>query len=208
MEDLLNDIIGALLPQSDILLYAFLFLSAIFENLFPPVPGDTITAFGAFLVGSGRLDYLLVYLSTTSGSIVGFMCLYYIGRLVEREFFISKNYRFFSAESIISAERWFGKYGYFVVLANRFLPGIRSVISIVSGISELGALRVFLLATVSALVWNLIWIHAGYTLGSNWDVVREEAAALMQGYNVAAGALILGVVLFFLVRKRFRKNNS
>ena len=60
------------------------------------------------------------------------MLLVMIGRLLEREFFMKKNYRFFSAHSIVTAEQWFDRYGYFVVLANRFLPGIRSVISLVS----------------------------------------------------------------------------
>ena len=208
MEEMLNNIIQALLPQSDAVLYGFLFVSAIVENLFPPIPGDTITAFGAFLVGTGRLNYFIVYATTTVGSVIGFMCLHFAGRLLEREFFIARNYRFFSSESIVSAERWFGKYGYFVVLANRFLPGIRSVISIVSGISELNPGRVFILSLVSALVWNLIWIHIGYTLGNNWDVVRSEAARLMKHYNLAAGILLLCTVVFFLLRRKFRKRSS
>jgi len=69
MTDFINDIIQFLLPHNDIYLYIFLFLSAVVENLFPPIPGDTITAFGAFLVGTGRLDFLLVYTSTTLGSV-------------------------------------------------------------------------------------------------------------------------------------------
>ena len=107
MEEFLNRIIEFLLPQNDIFLYIFLFVSAIIENLFPPIPGDTITAFGAFLVGTGRLNYFLVYISTTIGSVIGFMALFFVGRFFEREFFMQKDFKFFSADSIINAEKWF-----------------------------------------------------------------------------------------------------
>ena len=53
MEQLVNDIIEFLLPRNELFLYVFLFFSSVIENLFPPVPGDTITIFGAFMVGTG-----------------------------------------------------------------------------------------------------------------------------------------------------------
>ncbi len=98
MENFLSDIIKFLLPLNNIFLYLFLFLSAIIENLFPPIPGDTITVFGAFLVGVGRLNYFGVYLSTTLGSVIGFMTLFLIGKYLGRKFFHEKNYKHFSIE--------------------------------------------------------------------------------------------------------------
>jgi membrane protein DedA with SNARE-associated domain len=204
MEQMLNDIIAFLLPRNDLFLYGFLFASAVIENLFPPIPGDTITAFGAFMVGTGRLGYLTVYLVTTAGSVCGFMLLVLVGRLLEREFFMKKNYRFFSAESIVSAEKWFSRYGYFVVLANRFLPGIRSVISLVSGLSRLNLLYVLLLATVSASIWNLIWIQVGFLMGNNWETVKEQAGTIIQRYNIAAGIVMALIIAGYFIFRAFR----
>lgn len=208
MEQLINDIITFLLPKNDLLLYGFLFFSAVIENLIPPIPGDTITIFGAFLVGTGRLSYILVYIATTTGSVIGFMLLVMLGRFLEREFFMKKNYRFFSAESIVSAERWFERYGYFVVLANRFLPGIRSVISLVSGITRLNLLKVFLLSLASASVWNLLWIHTGFILGNNWQVVREKAGMLIERYNLIMGIIIALAALCFITYKQIKKRGE
>lgn len=208
MEQFINDIISFLLPKNDLFLYVFLFISAIIENLFPPIPGDTITIFGAFLVGTGRLSYLMVYTVTTLGSVTGFMLLVAVGRILEREFFMKKNYRFFSAESIVAAERWFERYGYFVVLANRFLPGVRSVISLVSGITRLNLLKVMLLALASASVWNLIWIQIGFVLGNNWQVVREKAGILIGRYNIAMGIIIALAAVCFIIYKRVKKRGK
>lgn len=210
MEDFISNIIDFLLPANNIILYLFLFVSAIVENLFPPIPGDTITAFGAFLVGTGRLSYFFVYVSTTTGSVIGFMLLFAVGKKLGKAFFMEKDYRLFPGDRIEAAERWFVRYGYMVVLANRFLPGIRSVISVVSGISRLKTVRVFLLSLASASIWNLIWIHIGYLLGDNWDVVKEKIGEIMRGYNIAVSIIIgLALVVFiYLKRKRKRKRSE
>jgi len=208
MEQMINDIITYLLPKNDLFLYIFLFCSAVIENLMPPIPGDTITVLGAFLVGTGRLSFLLVYAATTAGSVTGFMILVLLGRFLEREFFMKKNYRFFTAKSIIAAENWFSRYGYYVVLANRFLPGVRSVISLVSGITRLNPVKVLLLALASAAVWNLIWIKIGFLLGNNWQVVREKAITLIEGYNIVMGAIIALAAICFIIYKLIKKRRA
>ncbi len=208
MEELFNNILQFLLPHNDTFLYLFLFASAIVENLFPPIPGDTITAFGAFLVGTGRLNYLLVYFSTTLGSVVGFMSLFFLGRFLEREFFMNKNFSFFPADSIEKTEEWFRKYGYFVILINRFVPGIRSAVSIVSGISRLNPLRVALLSMVSAAIWNLIWIHTGYTLGNNWEVVKLRMGNILRSYNIAVGIAFATALIIFVIYRTWKKRQN
>lgn len=208
MEEFVTHIINILLPAQDIYLYLFLFLSAIIENLFPPIPGDTITAFGAFLVGTGRLQYGIVYLVTTIGSVLGFMALFFLGRYLGKEYFMKKNYSFFSSQSILDAESWFHRHGHFVVLANRFLPGIRSVISIVSGISLLSPVKVFLYALFSASVWNLIWIQAGYTLGNNWETVKNKLAEILRNYNIAATIFMIAALLLFLLYRFMKKRRK
>lgn len=208
MEEFVNNIIEYLLPANNIILYLFIFVSAIVENLFPPIPGDTITAFGAFLVGTGRLSYFLVYISTTTGSVIGFMLLFAVGKKLGKTYFIEKDYRFFPVERIEAAELWFLRYGNKVVLANRFLPGIRSVISIVSGISQLKTTRVLLLSLASASIWNLIWIHIGYLLGDNWDVVKEKIGEIMRGYNIIVSIIIALVILGYILFKRKKKHRS
>lgn len=185
----------------DLLIYILLGLSAFVENVFPPAPGDTITAFGAFLVGTNRLQFLSMFISTTIGSLAGFMFLFWIGSLLGRRFFVERDFWYFKAEDIIRAETWFRKYGYFLILINRFLPGIRSVISLVGGISGLQVFKVFLLALISSGVWNLIWIGMGYSLGSNWETAKARIVEIMVTYNVAV-LVLLGVgVLFFVARK-------
>ncbi len=187
------------------LVYILLGISAYVENVFPPIPGDTITAFGAFLVGTERLSFLGVYISTTLGSLCGFMTLFQLGTVLGKKFFIEKDYRFFKAADILKAEEWFRKYGYFLVLLNRFFPGIRSVISLAGGISGLKAVPTMLLALISACAWNFLWILAGYFLGTNWETAKEKFSTLVFRYNMGA-LLVLAVfacaIILYAIRKR------
>lgn len=191
----------------DALIYLLLGLSAYVENIFPPIPGDTITAFGAFLVGIGRLDFFGVYICTTLGSLLGFMTLFWLGLYLGRRFFVEKDYRFFKAKDIIKAEAWYRKHGYLLVAFNRFLPGIRSVISLAGGISRLRIMGVALLALLSCAVWNLIWILMGYMLGTNWDVFEARITAILTRYNIIVLVVFALVIIFFVVRKKDRKES-
>ncbi|MBW1901513.1 MAG: DedA family protein [Deltaproteobacteria bacterium] len=189
----------------DFLIYWLLGLSAFLENVFPPAPGDTITAFGAFLVGTNRLQFPAMFISTTLGSLAGFMFLFWIGNLLGRRFFIERDFWYLKAEDIIRAEEWFRKYGYLLILLNRFFPGIRSVISIAGGISKLRVLKVTVFALISCSVWNLIWICMGYTLGTNWETAKEKMEGIMIGYNIVfLGLLGVLIVLYILRRVRNR----
>jgi len=188
-------------------IYVILGVSAFVENVFPPIPGDTITAFGAFLVGTQKLHFSGVYISTTVGSLMGFMALFWVGRLLGRGFFVERDLWLFKARDIQRAEAWFGRYGYFLILMNRFFPGIRSVISIAGGISGLRSTRVGFLALVSCAVWNLIWIGFGYTLGTNWEVVKERMTYILARYNLAI-LMAFAVVIVILVLARLKRKKG
>lgn len=206
--DILEPIIKFIDSSPEHLIYVLLGASAFLENIFPPTPGDTITAFGAFLVGTRNLSFFGVLISTSLGSLGGFMFLYWIGILLGRRFFMTRDLWLFRAEKIRKAEEWFRKYGYYLILINRFMPAIRSVISIACGILRLDPLRVILFALISTILWNSIWVSLGYFLGNNWDRVQDRLGNLMLRYNLAVFAAIAVVALFFVIRWWLKKNKK
>ena len=189
----------------NVLIYLLLGLSSFIENVFPPAPGDTVTAFGAFLVGTKRIGFLGMYVATILGSLSGFMFLFWVGGLVGRKFFIEKDRWCFKAEDIIRAEKWFIKYGYFLVLLNRFMPGVRSVISIVAGLTRLHPIKVCLLALISSGLWNMIWIAFGYTLGANWETARDRLQDIFSKYNLAILLVFIILIVMYLLKKLIKR---
>ncbi len=208
MENFFNETMNYLLNQGTYALYIFLFASSILENLFPPIPGDTVTVFGAFLVGKGHLRFDLVWFITTTGSTIGFFTLFLLARRVEQGIISHHIFRWISAERINRAQKAVGKFGYVAILANRFIPGIRSLVSISAGFLRMKSAPVFILAFISAAVWNLMWISAGYSLGNNWHDVSTRAKELAIKYNIIAGAicaLIIAAGIIIIIRKKRAK---
>jgi len=183
-------------------LYTALFVAAYLENILPPVPGDTVVVFAAWLVGRTTHDFGAVFLATTAGSQAGFMTYYALGRLIAPDYFERRNFRLLPAESFVRARRWFERWGYWVVLVNRFLSGVRSVISIVCGMYRMSWLRVLVLSSAGAAVWNGMLIGAGFLLGSNWKAIEGILQKYNQALLAAAGLAALG--LWLRARRRAR----
>jgi len=190
------------LPNESI--YLFLFINAITEYLFPPFPGDTIMIFGAYLVGTGKLDLRTVYGVSTLGSVCGFVVLFSFGKHYGREFFLRKNYRFFSREVIAQIERWFQRYGLGLIAANRFFSGVRSAIALFAGIANMGVTVTTLAALLSSVTWNAVLIFGGYFLGKNWQLV----STILRRYNQAVVTLLICVLLLYLWKKTRRKKEE
>lgn len=185
--------------------YLILGVSAYTENVVPPIPGDTVVILGAYLVSTGQLDFWGVYVSTTIGSVAGFVTMYYIGRKFGRSFIYKKSRsRIYKEEDIRKAEIWFGKWGYWVIAANRFLPGTRSIISLFAGFFHLNVLLVVALSIVSAAIWNGLLISAGMLVGKNWEIISD----IISQYNKVLIVLTIFVIGYVIYRKYYKKKSE
>ncbi len=185
--------------------YILLFLSAVVENLFPPIPGDTVTLIGAYFVGRGHLSFAGVLISTTLGSVVGFMILFWIAYKLEKSFFESGKFKWVKQSQLDRVESLFHKFGYWIIAANRFLSGIRSVISISAGMAKLNFVMVTGLATLSALIWNGIIIYAGAFIGKSWQEIQEYINLYNKIiFSVLITAGIIALIYYFLFKRKKR----
>ena len=184
-------------------MYPMLFVSAYVENIFPPIPGDTVTVLGAYLVGRGSLNMIPVIGTTVFGSSAGFMTIYYIAYTKGRTFFTAHLHRILSERNVRKAERWVERYGDRVLLINRFLAGMRSTVAVLAGIGGLRPGRVALFSLISILVWNGILIYAGFLVGANWEMM----ARFIKTYNRIVWIAIL-VLLFAIGGIYWRKRRG
>jgi membrane protein DedA with SNARE-associated domain len=187
---------------SPVVAYIILGCSAFLENVVPPIPGDMVVVLGAYLVSMEKLDFWGVYIATTIGSLAGFMTMYLAGKYFGRPFIYKKSRaRFFKEAHIKRVEIWFSKWGYWVIFANRFLSGTRSVISLFAGFFHLKIYYVFVLGLISAAVWHAILIIAGILVGKNWHVI----STVVLRYNQFFLLLIIILITFFVIRRIKRR---
>ena len=200
-EDILNNI-SSFTP---FWIYVTLFLFAFVENVFPPSPSDLVVVLGGSLVSTGVISFIPALLLTTIGSVVGFMILFYFGSTVDRKVVHSGKYKYIPVNAIEKVELWFKKYGYYVIIANRFLPGTRSVISFFAGMSMMDAKKTNVLAAISAFVWNAIIIYLGYIFGNNVSVVDKYLSTYS---NIAIAITVVVVIIFVMKFYLSRKKNK
>lgn len=191
MEEYLNRLSAELGQWPPVLVYGALILSAFLENIIPPVPGDTVVVFSAYLVGRGVLGLWAAYLATCAGGMLGFMAMFFLGYTRGRRFFVSRGGRLFSEENLAKAEGWLARYGLALVAVNRFLSGVRSVIALAAGMGRMDWKRVALAGLLSIALWNALMFYAGMLVGQHWGRVLEY----LEEYNrILTGLLVAGAL--------------
>lgn len=178
------------------LIHTSLFLCAFMENVLPPIPGDTLIVFGAYLAGIGVIGVVPAYLAMWAGSALGCMLVYAVAYWKGRQLFLLVPTRFFSEESLAKTEAWFAKHGSKVVILNRFLPTVRAFVGIVAGISRMHPLRMFLYVLLGTFLWNSILVYFGVMVGENWGLVVHVLDVYNRVLMAAMVALAAGYIIW------------
>jgi len=184
--------------------YFFLFLGAFTENVFPPIPGDTLIVFGAYLAGVGVIEVWPAYLAMWVGSAIGCLLVYGIAYVKGRAYFLKLEARFFDESKIEVAETWFQKYGVRIVIFNRFLPTVRAFVGIVAGIIRMNPFRMTLYVGIGTILWNSILVYFGLKVGENWQLVITA----LQTYNQVVISLAVVVASVYYGRRYWKKRRA
>lgn len=183
--------------------YLGIVLLMFLENIFPPIPSELIMPLAGFTAARGDLTFVGVVLAGTVGSVLGALPLYWLGRWVGEERLIKwadkhGKWLTLSGDDIRKADDWFDKHGRKTVFFLRLVPGVRSLISLPAGMSEM-SVRLFLLFTaLGTALWSALLTYLGYLLGDNYKEVEHYMKPV--SYAVL-GVLAIVVVRWFLIRR-------
>ena len=177
---------------------------AYIENIFPPFPSDVIVIAAGSLVGIGTINFGAALLLATAGSTLGFMTMYKVGYWFGAKILETGKIKFIPIVGVHKVEAWFRKYGYWVVVANRFMAGTRAVVSFFVGLSELSISKSTALSCVSALAWNFLLLYAGKTLGQNWRAVL----IYLQAYGQTITIIVIGALLVIIAHQLYSRRSG
>lgn len=171
------------------------------ENLFPPMPSEIILPLAGFTASQGSFSLAGAIAWTTAGSLAGALLLYTLGAVFGRERFraVWGKLPLVDLEDLDRTEAWFDKHGRKAIFFGRMIPIFRSLISIPAGIERMPVLVFSALTLAGSLIWNTIFVVAGYQLGENWHLV-EGYAGLFQ--KVVIVVVAVAVVWFVVQRVR------
>jgi len=179
----------------------FAFLITFIENILPPSPSDSILLFMGTLVVLGKVDFVTLLLFATLGSTAGFIFMYFLGFKFGIKFIESNKLKFLTKESMEKPEKWFRKWGYYIIVINRFISGTRAVISFFAGMSKLNFKKITILSGISAAIWNFILIYLGVIFADNIEVIRDG----IKTYGKIIFPAVLVILLFLILKYFFNK---
>ena len=193
--------------------YIGVFLLIAIENIFPPIPSEVILLFGGFMTTYTRLNIIGMVIASTLGSVIGAIVLYYIGKIFNKDRLkkiisgkIGKIIRL-KPSDIDKADQWFDTKGNKTVFFCRFVPLIRSLISIPAGMSEMPMGKFLLYTVIGSTIWNTVLIIVGSIVGENWTSILN----ILDTYShivVILLAIIVVAFVYIFYHKRMKQEKT
>ena len=186
-------------------LYAALWLAAMFENVFPPLPADTVVAFGSFLAARGHGTVVAAFLATWSGNVIGAALMYVMGR----HYGAARIERRMRGRQGSGADQrlriLYGRYGLGALFVSRFLPGVRAFVPPFAGALRIPPGRAIAVMALASALWYGVITWLAFSVGTSWDRLTERVADVNRSVAIAAvviAAFALGVWLVMRQRAR------
>ena len=180
-----------------------MFLMAL-ESACMPVPSEIVMPFSGYLVvRDGDMSMLGVVLAGSVGCTLGSIGAYIVGFYAGRPFIVRYGkYILLSEKHLVTAEKWFEKWGDKATFIARLLPVIRTVISLPAGIAKMDFRKFVFYSFVGSVPWTFMLAYVGYWLGPEWESIK----GVFRGLDVVVVLAVVLVIVWYVYR--LRKNNS
>lgn len=167
------------------------------ESCAIPVSSEVVLMVSGFLSGEGKINFYLVVLSATVGTLAGSSLLYYIGKKGGRRI-IEKYGKYFlvNKKDLDKAESWFKKYGSITVFIGVCLPVIKTYIGFPPGASLMNYKKFAVYIVIGSLIYNAAVAYLGLVVGRNIN--------LFIPYFKKFGIILIAAVIMLIVIYLYR----
>lgn len=200
----INQFLDLVFSYGTVWVYLIIFIACFIENIFPPFPGDSFIAVSGGLAALHRLDFTLSLVIVILGGMSSVMLIYQLGKNRGREFFLKKNYKYFSADDIYDVDQKFKKYGALILIVSRFVVGFRSALALVAGMGRVNAVSMLIFSTLSYFLFSGLIMFLSYKLVANLDRVQSY----FKTYNMILWPIIIVLIGWFVIYKIRKVRNA
>ena len=189
-------------------LYLIMALFAAVENIFPPIPADTVVALGSWLAARGQGSPVWAFLSVWIGNIAGAAAMYFVGRRhgtvwIERRF-----PKIADEKSENRFRELHRKYGAASLFLSRFIPGVRALVPPFAGALRLPAMSSLVSIAVASGIWYGLVSYLAFRAGAaDWNALTGRISSVGRWIAVGAGVVLAVGALAWWVRQRGSKQS-
>lgn len=180
------------------------------ENVFPPIPSELIMPLAGFHASTGKLSIWGVILAGMIGSLLGQLPLYYLGKVVGEDrlkTWADKHGKWIgvSGDDITKAHEWFDKHGTKSVVFARVVPGVRSLVSIPAGFTNMPLVPFLLYSAIGTGVWSAALALIGRALGEKYELVDRYLGPVTY---VVLGGIVLALIVRAVKQKKAARGEA
>ena len=182
--------------------YWGVFIAMTLESACIPIPSEAIMPFAGFVVSEGKMTLWGITIVGALGNLVGSLIAYYVGLKGGRPLLEKYGkYILISHKELDRADHWFGKYGHEAVFISRFIPGVRTFISLPAGIAEMDVKKFSIYTLAGSLPWAFALGYIGVWLGPQWDTIKSY-------FHILDIIVVIGVIIGIIyIVYQFRKKS-
>ena len=183
--------------------YLSLFALMALESASLPVPSEVVLPLAGYFVYLGTMNFWLAIAVSTLASIAGALVDYYLAIWLGRPFVVEllKVIRLHKG-ALDRAEAWFEKFGQWTVFAARFVPGLRTIISLPAGLFRLDVWRFVAMTLAGCFAWSVVLVYAGLLAGQSGQQVISSFASstvVIDYLSAAVAAMSAAYVAYFFL---------
>ena len=154
---------------------------------FPILPGDTLLFALGLFIATGQLDLfpgtplvelLIAMVVLVVAAFLGNVSGYEIGRKLGPPLY-ERNGRIIKRKYFDQTSAFFDKHGNKALVIGRFVPFVRTYITVVAGVTRMERHRFFLWSLVGAVLWVVSIMVLGYVLGDAFPSLGEQIDKLV-----------------------------
>jgi membrane-associated protein len=168
------------------------------------LPGDSLLFTAGVFVATGAIVYplWLVCLILVVAAFIGNVCGFYIGRAAGPAIFDRPKSRLFKPEHVAKTHEFFEKYGNRAIVLGRFVPIVRTFITVMAGVAKMDPKRYLFYSAIGGVAWAAGVTVLGFFLGQI-PFVREH----IEGILILVVLISVLPMIFEFLRAR-RANQS
>ena len=185
-------------------LYLLMAAFAAVENVFPPVPADTVVALGRWLAARGQGSAFWAVFATWVGNVAGAGAMYAIGRRHGTAWMHKRFPALGDEKNERRLRRLHGKYGALSLVLSRFVPGVRALVPPFAGALRISPVTTMLSLSLAAAVWYGLVSYVAFRAGADWGALMARITRYGRVTAVAAAAVIVAGALVWWLRRRRR----
>jgi len=131
------------------------------------LPGDSLLFTAGLFVASRAIESPLwvVCAVLVAAAVLGNACGYWIGRQAGPAVFDKPSSRLFKPQHVVKTQGFFDRYGNRAIVLGRFVPIVRTFITVMAGVGRMDARRYFTYSVVGGVLWAAGVTLLGYWLG-------------------------------------------